>query len=169
MVKLTKEQKQKLANSARDRRCMRRCIQRNYDLSAETKPNQTYTRADSNNSPSTRHQSNGLDSGLMNQLIMKRNIDRLSSSLSMPMHSDSKRKQRRYSYTKQGNTGNNNASVAVSNLSMIPFVSYKRHVLWLSASQQDIANYSSAALSRELEYFAEYVKVTNYLSIQLPI
>jgi hypothetical protein len=105
----------------------------------------------------------------MNQLLMKKNIDRLTSSLPMPMHNDHKRK--RYGYTKQ-QSNNASAIVAVTDLSMLPFTSYKKHVLWLSASQQDITNYSTASLSRELEYFAEYVKVTppfiHYSSLPLP-
>lgn len=143
MVKQTKQQR--LANSARERRC----IQRKY--------------SNNNNNSSTSHVSlssrsyNRLDSDTMNQLLMKKNIDRLTSSLPMPMHNDHKRK--RYGYTKQ-QSNNASAIVAVTDLSMLPFISYKKHVLWLSASQQDIANYSTASLSRELEYFAEYVKVT---------
>lgn len=154
MVKQTKQQK--LANSARERRC----IQRKYS-------NNNSNNINTNNSiihvSSSSRSYNRLDSDTMNQLLMKKSIDRLTSSLPMPMNNDNKRK--RYGYGKQQQSYNNSAIVAVTDLSMIPFVSYKKHVLWLSASEQDIANYNTVSLSRELEYFAEYVKVlpTSYL------
>lgn len=142
MVKQTKQQK--LANFARERRCIQRKYRNNNNNN-------------SSHVSSSSRSYNRLDSDTMNQLLMKKSIDRLTSSLPMPMHNDNKRK--RYGYAKQQQSNNASAIVAVTNLSMIPFVSYKKHVLWLSASQQDIANYSNASLSRELEYFAEYVKV----------
>ena len=148
MVKQTKQQR--LANSARERRC----IQRKYSNN-----NNSSSSSSSHVSLSSRSY-NRLDSDTMNQLLMKKNIDRLTSSLPMPIHNDHKRK--RYGYTKQQQSNNVSAIVAVTDLSMLPFISYKKHVLWLSASQQDIANYSTASLSRELEYFAEYVKVNPF-------
>ena len=156
MVKQTKQQR--LANSARERRCIQRKYSNNSSSSHLSLSSRSYNR---------------LDSDTMNQLLMKKNIDRLTSSLPMPIHNDHKRK--RYGYTKQQQSNNASAIVAVTDLSMLPFKSYKKHVLWLSASQQDIANYSTASLSRELEYFAEYVKVTpffiyyNFSSLSLPL
>lgn len=135
------QRKQILINNQRDRRS----IHKKYIRDTHSIDNGTIT-----DGYQTQHSNRKyVREDLIDDLLVKKHIDRINGLL--PRQVGIKRKTRDYN--------NYQKPEVIGYLSMLPYKSLIKHVLWLSKQQQQ-EEYASISLSKELEYFAAYVQVS---------
>lgn len=138
MTKKCPSRQQILANAARERNSMRKRLKRqNFD-----------------------------DAEITNELISarlaQRHMDKVRELLPLSQKSNSRVASYHHKQKESGKIGSALKKVErpkiISKISNLPYKPLKKHVLWLSLSQQDVSSIHS--LTRELESFAAYVCVS---------